>query len=70
MLVDLHPHAIGGEHWLDREIHVPLYFRQGSGRDVQGKEVVVMYKGESDPMVATGDGVKEPQNRCVEIVLE
>ncbi len=33
-------------------------------------EVVVMYKGESDPMVTTGDGVKEPQNRRVEIVLE
>ena len=37
MLVDLHPHAIGGAHWLDREIHAPLYFRQGSGRDVQGR---------------------------------
>ncbi|GEM_PF-3340079 len=37
---------------------------------ISDKEVVVMYKGESDPMVATGDGVKEPQNRCVEIVLE
>ena len=37
---------------------------------ISDKEVVVMYKGESDPMVATGDGVKEPQNRRVEIVLE
>ena len=34
------------------------------------KEVVVMFKGESQPLVATGDGVKEPQNRRVEIVLE
>jgi OmpA-OmpF porin, OOP family len=33
-------------------------------------EVVVMFKGESDPLVSTGDGVKEPQNRRVEIVLE
>jgi len=33
-------------------------------------EVVVMFKGESEPLVSTGDGVKEPQNRRVEIVLE
>jgi outer membrane protein OmpA-like peptidoglycan-associated protein len=33
-------------------------------------EVAVVFKGESSPMVATGDGVKEPQNRRVEIVLE
>jgi len=29
-----------------------------------------MFKGESEPLVATGDGVKEPQNRRVEIVME
>jgi OOP family OmpA-OmpF porin len=33
-------------------------------------EVVIMFKGESEPLVATGDGVKEPQNRRVEIVME
>jgi outer membrane protein OmpA-like peptidoglycan-associated protein/outer membrane protein W len=33
-------------------------------------EIVVMYKGESEPLIATGDGVKEPQNRRVEIVME
>ena len=33
-------------------------------------EIVVMFKGESEPLVATGDGVKEPQNRRVEIVME
>ncbi|MBY0510335.1 MAG: OmpA family protein [Rhodospirillaceae bacterium] len=33
-------------------------------------EVVVLFKGESEPLVATGDGVKEPQNRRVEIVME
>ena len=33
-------------------------------------EIVVMHKGESTPLVATGDNVKEPQNRRVEIVME
>ena len=27
-------------------------------------------KGESEPLVATADGVREPQNRRVEIILE
>lgn len=30
----------------------------------------IAYKGESEPLVTTGDGVKEPQNRRVEIVFE
>jgi hypothetical protein len=56
-------------------IRMPSGVRTGSTAKftrlcISDKEVVVMYKGESDPMVATGDGVKEPQNRCVEIVLE
>jgi outer membrane protein OmpA-like peptidoglycan-associated protein len=34
------------------------------------KDVVVMFKGESEPLVATGDGVKEPQNRRVEIMMD
>jgi len=33
-------------------------------------EIVVLFKGESEPLVATGDGVKEPQNRRVEIVMD
>ncbi len=33
-------------------------------------EIAVMHKGESMPLVATGDNVKEPQNRRVEIVME
>ena len=37
---------------------------------ISENNVVVMFKGESQPLVATGDGVKEPQNRRVEIVLE
>ena len=34
------------------------------------KEIVVLFKGESEPLLATGDGVKEPQNRRVEIVMD
>jgi outer membrane protein OmpA-like peptidoglycan-associated protein len=37
---------------------------------IPASEVVVHWKGESEPLVQTGDGVKEPQNRRVEIVLE
>jgi len=33
------------------------------------KEIEVIAKGETDPLVATDDGVREPQNRRVEIVL-
>jgi OOP family OmpA-OmpF porin len=33
-------------------------------------EIVVTWKGESEPLVQTGDGVREPQNRRVEIVLD
>jgi outer membrane protein OmpA-like peptidoglycan-associated protein len=32
-------------------------------------EISVIAKGETDPLVATDDGVREPQNRRVEIVL-
>lgn len=35
---------------------------------VTDKEVVTLAKGENDPLVATEDGVREPQNRRVEIV--
>jgi len=36
---------------------------------VPGAEITVAAKGESAPLVATPDGVREPQNRRVEIVL-
>ena len=40
--------------------------RQGVPADA----IAVIGKGESNPLVATGDGVREPQNRRVEIVIE
>jgi hypothetical protein len=40
--------------------------RQGVPPDA----IAVIGKGESSPLVATGDGVREPQNRRVEIVIE
>jgi outer membrane protein OmpA-like peptidoglycan-associated protein len=32
--------------------------------------ITVVGKGESEPLVRTGDGVREPQNRRVEIVIQ
>jgi len=40
--------------------------RQG----VPANEITVVAKGKSDPLVPTKDGVREPQNRRVEIVLQ
>ena len=40
--------------------------RQGVPADA----IAVIGKGESNPLVATGDGVREPQNRRVEIVMD
>lgn len=40
--------------------------RQG----IAENEIAVFAKGESDPLVPTADGVREPQNRRVEIVLQ
>ena len=40
--------------------------RQGVPADA----IAVIGKGESQPLVATGDGVREPQNRRVEIVID
>ena len=40
--------------------------RQGVPADA----IAVVGKGESQPLVATGDGVREPQNRRVEIVFD
>jgi outer membrane protein OmpA-like peptidoglycan-associated protein len=33
-------------------------------------EIAIFAKGEADPLVPTADGVREPQNRRVEIILE
>jgi len=35
---------------------------------IPSSEIIVYAKGEADPLVSTGDGVREPQNRRVEIV--
>ena len=37
---------------------------------IAGSDVAVFAKGESEPLVATADGVREPQNRRVQIILE
>ncbi|MGD9537259.1 MAG: OmpA family protein [Alphaproteobacteria bacterium] len=37
---------------------------------IPADEIAVFAKGETDPLVPTADGVREPQNRRVEIVLE
>lgn len=37
---------------------------------IAANEISVFAKGESEPLVTTADGVREPQNRRVEIVLE
>jgi outer membrane protein OmpA-like peptidoglycan-associated protein len=37
---------------------------------IPANQIVVVGKGESQPLVPTADGVREPQNRRVEIVLQ
>ena len=37
---------------------------------IAGSAIAVFAKGEADPLVPTDDGVRELQNRRVEIVLE
>jgi outer membrane protein OmpA-like peptidoglycan-associated protein len=37
---------------------------------IPANEIVVIGKGKTQPLVPTGDGVREPQNRRVEIVLQ
>ena len=37
---------------------------------VPAQAIVVIGKGESQPLTPTGDGVREPQNRRVEIVAQ
>lgn len=36
---------------------------------IAGSEIATVARGETDPLVATPDGVREPQNRRVQIVL-
>ena len=36
---------------------------------VPANQIAVLGKGEASPLVPTADGVREPQNRRVEIVL-
>jgi outer membrane protein OmpA-like peptidoglycan-associated protein len=36
---------------------------------VEPAEIALDYKGEREPLVQTPDGVREPQNRRVEIIL-
>ena len=40
------------------------------GDGIAANDIAVFAKGESEPLVATTDGVREPQNRRVEIILE
>jgi OOP family OmpA-OmpF porin len=37
---------------------------------VPRQEIAIFAKGKREPLVPTGDGVKEPQNRRVQIVLD
>ena len=37
---------------------------------IAANDIAIFAKGESDPLVTTSDGVREPQNRRVEIILE
>jgi outer membrane protein OmpA-like peptidoglycan-associated protein len=36
---------------------------------IPASEITTVAKGESDPLVPTADGVREPRNRRVEIVF-
>lgn len=40
------------------------------GQGIPENEIVVIGKGETEPLVPTPDGVREPQNRRVEILLQ
>jgi OOP family OmpA-OmpF porin len=41
-----------------------------AARNVKAESIVTDARGEKEPLVPTGDGVREPQNRRVEITLE
>ena len=53
---------------LEAELYCPhdRDLQQPHSRD----EVYVVARGEAQPLVPTADGVREPQNRRVEIVLQ
>jgi len=53
-----------------REAAVVDHARQGPAvrEGIAASEIVVVGRGESQPLVPTADGVREPQNRRVEIV--
>jgi len=38
-------------------------------RGIPAEDIAVIGKGKSEPLVQTGDGVREPQNRRVQIIL-
>ena len=40
------------------------------GEGVPATEISVVGRGEAQPLVQTADGVREPQNRRVEIVMQ
>ena len=37
---------------------------------VASSDIAILWKGEREPLVETADGVREPQNRRVEIILK
>jgi outer membrane protein OmpA-like peptidoglycan-associated protein len=37
---------------------------------IQEQDIEILWKGETEPLVSTGDGVREPQNRRAEIVFK
>ncbi len=41
-----------------------------AGKGVQRSEITTVARGESDPLVPTADGVREPQNRRAAIVIQ
>lgn len=41
-----------------------------SGQGVAQDDVGVFWRGESEPLISTADGVREPQNRRVEITID
>lgn len=36
---------------------------------IQEQDIEILWKGETEPLVSTGDGVREPQNRRTEIIF-
>jgi OmpA-OmpF porin, OOP family len=39
-------------------------------RGIADNEIVILWKGEAKNLVPTEDGIREPQNRRVEIVID